>query len=632
LRYTETQLARTLKQFGMIPITSHHRILCSLLVLVLLDACSSTPPPQELPAPVVEQVVIAEPEVRVLTADDLLQQAASAEPDQAATLLLQAAHLLHDQGNNAEAANVIAFIDSEMLDTNTRSSMLLLQAELAIAAMRPSDVISLLRVSNFSNLQQLNSQTRIRYHELRAQAQFATGRIQQSIVERVELDALLTPDAKHANHEALWLALKTLSLSQLQGQSTAAGNPEVQGWYELALISRTYGNNLDRQLTELRSWLAARAGHPAALILPKEMALTEVMAQERPRKIALLLPLNTTAGTIVRDAFMSAYFDLQEIGGQVPAVRIYDTGGTSDVRILHHQARMEGAQLIIGPLLKQDVALLQQEIDLGVPTLALNNVEGQTSASPLFFQFSLAPEDEARQLAHKAWQDGHRRVAILGPQDNAGNDLYSRKRESFLAEWQQLGGTVASVDTYTDNYTTTISNMLLLTASAERNERLRNLIRQPVQFVQHRRQDVDFIYLLAQPASARQIVPSLAYLFAGDIPVYASQDVYSGEPRPLEDQDINGVTFGDSPWLLNTENPATKRTRDLFPMNSAQNMRLQAFGIDAFRLYPRLRLFQENSNSNIAGATGTLTLGPNNTIERELTWAVIRDGRAVIEN
>ena len=602
-----------------------------LLVLALLEACSSTPPPPE-PPPVVEEVVIPEPEARVLTVDDILQQAASAAPEQAAKLLLQAAQLLQDQGNNAEAANVAAFIDSEMLDANTRSSMLLLQAELAIAAQKPSDVITLLRASNFPNLQQLDSQTRIRYHELRAQAQFATGRIQQSMVERIELDALLTPDAKRANHEAIWSALNALSLPQLQGQANAAGNPELQGWYELALISRTYDNNLDRQLAELRSWLAARTGHPAAIILPKEMALTEVMVQERPERIALLLPLDTTAGTIVRDAFMSAYFDLQEIGGQVPAIKIYDTDGTSDVRILHRQARMEGAQLIIGPLLKQDVTLLQQEIDLGVPTLALNNAEGQPSASPLFFQFSLAPENEARQLAHKAWQDGHRRVAILGPQDSAGNDIYARKRESFLSEWKRLGGTVASVDTYTDNYTSTISNMLLLTASENRNQRLRELIRQPVQFVQHRRQDVDFIYLLAQPASARQIVPSLAYLFAGDIPVYASQDVYSGEPRPLEDKDINGVTFGDSPWLLNTGNPATKRTRDLFPMNSAQNLRLQAFGIDAFRLYPRLRLFQEDSDSNITGATGILKLGPNNTIERELTWAVIREGRAVIEN
>ena len=616
----------------MIPTKSHPRILFSLLALALLDACSTAPPPPE-PAPVFEEVIVVEPEAPVVaTADDLLQDAADAPPVQAAQLLLEAAQLLHAQGDNTEAANVLGFINPEMLNTNNRANMLLLQAELATEMQKASEVITLLRASNFPNLQQLDAASRIRYHELRAQAQFDTGRIQQSIVERIELDTLLRPEARSDNHEAIWHGLNFLSPSQLQTQATSSTNQEVKGWYELALISRSDSNNLDLQLAALKSWLIARAGHPAAILLPREMALTEIMAQARPRQIALLLPLNTTAGTIVRDAFMSAYFDLQEMGGQVPTVKVYDTAATSDVRALHRQARAEGAQLVIGPLLKQDVASLQQEPDLGVPTLALNNVEGQTSTSPLFFQFSLAPETEAQQLANKAWQDGHRRVAILHPQDNAGNDAYTRKRSSFLAEWQRLGGTVASINTYSDTYTDTISNMLLLTESAARMQRLRDLIRQPVQFVQHRRQDVDFIYLLAQPASARQIVPSLAYLFAGDIPVYASQDVYSGESRPLEDRDINGVTFGESPWLLNTDNLATRRTRELFPMNSAQNSRLQAFGIDAFRLYPRLRLFQESSNSNIPGATGTLKLGPNNTIERELTWTVIRNGVAVVEN
>ncbi|MES2625574.1 MAG: penicillin-binding protein activator [Pseudomonadota bacterium] len=616
----------------MIVTIPNNRILILLSALTLLQACGTPPPPPPEIPQVVEEIIVEEPEAPiVLTADDLLQQAADAAPEQAGELLLQAAQLLYTQGNITEAANVAAFINPEVLDTTEKTDMLLLQADVALATQQPSDVITLLRASNFPNLQQLDNQRRIRYHELRARAQFDTARIQQSIIERIELDAILPPDAISANHEAIWKALHALTLPQLQGQSTA-NNADAQGWYELALISRRNSDDLDKQLAELKSWLTARAGHPAALILPKEMAITEVMAQERPQQIALLLPLDTAAGTIVRDAFMSAYFDLQEIGGQVPVVKIYNTAGISDVRALHRQARMEGAQLVIGPLLKQDVALLQQEPDLGVPTLALNNVEGQSSASPLFFQFSLAPETEARQLANKAWRDGHRRVAILSPPDSAANDVYTRKRESFLTEWKQLGGTVASIETYADNYTTTISNMLLLAESEQRMQRLRDLIRQPVQFVQHRRQDVDFIYLLAQPAPARQIVPSLAYLFAGDIPVYASQDVYSGQPRPIEDKDINGVIFGDSPWLLNTENPATKRTRDLFPMNSAQNSRLQAFGIDAFRLYPRLRLFQEDANSNLPGATGTLKLGPNNTIERELSWAVIRDGRAIVEN
>ncbi len=617
----------------MIRIISKQRIIFLSSVFVLLQGCGSTPPPPA-PPPVVEQVIVEQPELPVIVSvDDLLERAAEAAPEQAAALLLEAANLLYSQGNYAEAGNVAGFINAGMLNTDGRVNLLLLQADLAAASQNPSDVVTILRASNFPDLQQLNSESRIRYHQLRAQAQFDTGRVQQSIVERVELDPLLGDDAKRANHEAIWLALNALSLAQLESQAAATSTiPDVQGWYELALINRRFGHDLDGQLNQLRSWLAARAAHPAAIMLPKEMALTEVMALERPQQIALLLPLNTAAGTIVRDAFMSAYFDLQEIGGQVPAVRIYDTSTSSDVRVLHQQARMEGAQLIVGPLLKQDVALLQQAGDIGVPTLALNNVEGQASTSPLFFQFSLAPEDEARQLANKAWLDGHRRVAILGPEEIASNDVYSRKRESFLAEWQRLGGTVATLGTYNDNYTVTISNMLLLAESAERMQRLRDLIQQPMQFVQHRRQDVDFILLLAPPAPARQIVPSLAYLFAGDIPVYASQDVYSGIPRPLEDRDINGVTFGDSPWLLDIENPATKRTRDLFPMNSAQNSRLQAFGIDAFRLYPRLRLFQENSTSNLAGATGTLQLGPNNIIERELTWAVVRDGRAVIEN
>lgn len=59
--------------------------------------------------------------------------------------------------------------------------------------------------------------------------------------------------------------------------------------------------------------------------------------------------------------------------------------------------------------------------------------------------------------------------------------------------------------------------MLLLTASEQRMNDLQELIGKPIQFVQHRRQDIDFIYLVAQPAPARQIVPSLAYLYAAEI-------------------------------------------------------------------------------------------------------------------
>jgi outer membrane PBP1 activator LpoA protein len=260
-----------------------------------------------------------------------------------------------------------------------------------------------------------------------------------------------------------------------------------------------------------------------------------------------------------------------------------------------------------------------------VPTLALNNNEGLATNAPQLYHFALSPEHEARQLANRAWADGHRNAAILSPLDVADTDPLVRKRDSFIAEWQRLGGRIVAQDNYRDNYTEAISGMLNLDASNARMASLRELIGRPVLFVQRRRQDIDFIYLIAQPGPARQIVPSLAYLYAGDIPVYASQDIYSGLSRPLEDRDLNGVTFGESPWLLSSGNEAGP-LRELFPATTADNLRLQAFGIDAFRLYPRLRLLESSPESRMPGATGTLRLGPNRNIERELTWATIADG------
>src|SRR5688572_50070 len=97
------------RPFRMILTISNHRILFSLIALSLLEACGSTPQPRET-QPVFEEVIIEEPEAPVvLTADDLLQQAADASADRAALLLLQAATLLRDQGNNTEAENVVAF-------------------------------------------------------------------------------------------------------------------------------------------------------------------------------------------------------------------------------------------------------------------------------------------------------------------------------------------------------------------------------------------------------------------------------------------------------------------------------------------------------------------------------------------
>jgi len=592
---------------------------CALLTLA---GCAGTNTRSDDPAAAVVEIA---PTNTAPTAADLILEAGRLSPLEAAPLLLQAAALYLDQSDLVNALETLDRIDSAVLTPTLSARMLLQRAEIAMARDLPREALTLLQTGLLPPLETLDPELQVRVRLLRANAQESTGAVLGSALERIEVDALLEPGQQRSNHDNIWHALGSLPQSQLQALSAAAVDTVITGWYDLALVARSYNTDLDRQLIELQRWRNAWPTHPAALVMPPQMELIETLARERPRHIALLLPLDNSAGTIVRDAFLSAYFSLQELGGQVPTVKVYDTANVSDIRPLHQQARREGAELIIGPLLKQHVAQLQGETDIGVPTLALNNVEGLAPASSQLYQFALSPEDESRQLATKAWQDNFRRVAILGPADEGINDSAARKRDSFRIEWERLGGRVVAQNSYFEDYTDSISDMLLLNESGERQRGLSQLLGRTVVAELRRRQDIDLIYLVAQPASARQIVPSLAYLYAGDIPVYASQDMYSGTARQTDDRDLNGVVFGESPWLLNNSADVS-RVRQLFPMNTAQNLRLQAFGIDAFRLYPRLRLLESAADASIPGASGLLKLGDNRNIVRALSWATIADG------
>lgn len=606
--------------------TYRSAVTLTLACTLLLAGCGTI---DETARPRTTETREAETAPETSPVDALLERAARADAIEAAGYFLQAARLVWAEGDVAGTEEILDFIDTSALDPVRMEGILLLQAEVAAMKGEHGRVTQLLSDANYSSLERLSDAQRMRFYELRATAMLALGDITAAIAERIALDELLPPEGQAANHDVLWRALRSIPGNELNAAVANADDENAEGWYRLAQIAYIWANDLDRQLIELRRWRNEWARHPAARVPPQEIELAEVVARERPRNIALLLPLEIEAGVIVRDAFMSAYFDVLELGGQVPGVRVYDTGtGSDDIVALHQRARAEGAQLVIGPLLKPQVARLQQEADLGVPTLALNNNEGTTTNAPQLFQFALSPEGEARQIAQKAWADGHRNAAILSPLDDLGNEPFARKRDSFIAEWQRLGGRVVAQNTYRDNYTETISGMLNLDASNARMASLRALIGRPLLFVQRRRQDIDFIYLVAEPGPARQIVPSLAYLYAGDIPVYASQDVYTGTARPLQDRDLNGVTFGESPWLLGTAGEEAERIRRLFPASTANNMRLQAFGVDAFHLYPRLRLLEASPEGRIPGATGVLHLGPNRNIERELTWASISDGVA----
>jgi outer membrane PBP1 activator LpoA protein len=557
----------------------------------------------------------------------LLQQANSASSPEKEFFSLEAARIYIGMDQERRAFELLSTLNTRQLELELATEILLLRAQYLVDTARYDEALNILTIDRFDALPQLPIGLQRQLRFLRAQSYEALSNFTAALRERILADPLLNATDEGRNHEQIWQDLLALPVTELRRLAESEIIYAFQGWYELGVVGKAYQYNLDRQLVELNNWQRTWVRHPAARELPLTLQLVESMAAQRPNQIALLLPLNTTAGVIIRDAFMSAYLNVQSFGGQVPDIRFYDTSNTDNILEIHNQARLDGAGMIIGPLLRQHVSQLQQVRNLGVPTLALNNIDGVRPASNQLYQFALSPESEARQLAIKAWNDGHRLAAILSPLNTSG-DTYQRKMDSFIAEWTALGGQIVAQERYANNYTQSIEDLLDLSDSENRKEAISDIINASVEFSQRRRQDVDFIFLIAEPLAARQINPSLGYLYAGDLPVYATQDVYSGLNRTLENVDLNGIIFGESPWLLSQEDELKMAAQLLFPQTSAQNLRLQAFGIDAFRLYPRIRQLETGATNAFIGATGVLSLDEDNRIIRQLNWARMQDGIA----
>ena len=198
------------------------------------------------------------------------------------------------------------------------------------------------------------------------------------------------------------------------------------------------------------------------------------MAGQPPERLALLLPLTgklANAAEAIRDGVLAAYYDSPAASNQ-PELQIYDSGETpEDAVAAYQQAVADGAEFVIGPLRKEAVQALANQPQLAVPLLALNQIEDQTLFNPSLYQFGLAPEDEAREVARLAWHEGFTRSIALLPNTEWGERVYA----AFAAEWQQLGGVILEEERYDASRTDhgkILSGVLNLDSSKARQQQL----------------------------------------------------------------------------------------------------------------------------------------------------------------
>jgi len=457
----------------------------------------------------------------------------------------------------------------------------------------------------------------------------------------IQLSQLNHNDDGKQYNELIWSSLTQLSANQLNQQLTQLGTESiVLAWYELALVPLQH-HDLDRQLRALAQWLQLWPDHPAAIKLPGALANLADLSAQQPKKVALALPLQGRLGKIgkaVVDGFMAARFQAAAEQATVPDVKVYDTAAMQSLDELYAMAKTDQIELIIGPLDKNKVIRLHRQESLSTPTLALNYVPIDSSliaadgdlAKPQanLVQFGLAVEDEAEQLARRSLSEGHQRVVVL----HQDQPWAIRAAQHFSQTWTRLGGDIASQVSFTGagDHSDAITKALLIDQSHSRAKSLKSLLAgtgNRVKFEPRRRQDVDAIVLFALPSDGRQVVPTLAFHYAANLPVYASHHIYQGPTTSNRDRDLEKVIFTELPWLL--DKPTIQQQISAKWPERMRHTRLFALGVDAYRLFPRIEQLRAYTDSRVHGVTGHLQINHQGRIVSQSSWGQFIKGKVV---
>ena len=596
----------------------------AVLLLAACAACTSVTPTQRPTgdATALEQRARAAAEAgnSAAAADLYTQLATVSSGTTRIEYLLEAARHAADYGDTALARRRVGEARNGATAAQQQTSAVLL-ARLELAEGRPQAALDMLGALP----QPLPPMAQSDAAAVRGQALFRLARPVEAVRVLVEREIWLGDAAAIlANQRLIWDGFR-------QYPSTApvapTGDTVVDGWLALAPLATSAGADLRRSLL---SWRQTYTTHPAAAGL-----LAELLAAQRstafPSQIALLLPLSApqrAAALAVRDGFIAAH--LRKPSDTPTSVRVYDSTrlGASEAYL---QAQLDGADFIVGPLLFPEVDQVIAQAGF-VPTLALNFASNDATALRSFYQFALAPEDEARTIAAAAIAAGAKTAVVLTPSNPRGY----RIKDNFQAAFEAAGGQLLDWYGYEaalQDFSQPVAALLNVTRSRARHQRLAANLGVAVQFPEaRRREDVDMIFVAVEGSRAgRLIAAQLRFFGAGNIPVYANADILEDLAATGRDNDLNGFIFADTPAVLSPDSEASALREDLetyWPQRARQALllRLYGMGFDAYDLVARLYA-NDGTPWSLRGISGDLSLDEQNRVHRVLSLGQFRNGR-----
>ena len=456
-----------------------------------------------------------------------------------------------------------------------------------------------------------------------------------------ESDALLAERQRRFRESGQPVDAAKIALDRLALQ--APGSSKVTSSTIFNLLSQGTEQRLASELrrtepsSDWHTWLslnrAYRQGRPAMLkwlsenpqISLRPLALPSGiqawLESEPPSRIAVLLPLSgrlKAAGQSALDGIVEGVFANYQDASLRPEIITIDTEIAVTGMAAYAKALVLGADFVIGPLTKERVAELSIADHLPIPVLALNRgassnpSSSQTVSDLQMLCMSLAPEDEAEQLAHLAWAEGLRNPLIIAPESAWG----SRMTSAFSASWRSLGGTLRETALTTPEETDneTIARSLATLSSEARIKEVERAFNEPVETRARRREDVDSVILLPPTTQmAREIRPLLRFHYAGKLPVFALSSVFDSDEGVIN-RDLNGIRFLLPPSAINS--PTTPSTL------------LHALGADAAAFVDHFGQASHTRGTLMFGKTGDLSIDEQGNVRRRLKSVIFSRGHA----
>jgi len=455
-----------------------------------------------------------------------------------------------------------------------------------------------------------------------------------------EVDALLAERQRRLWESGQPVDAAKVALNRLELQ--APNNRSVTSSTIFDLLSQATEQRLTSELrrtepaSNWHAWLslnrAYRQGRPAVQkwlsgnsqmkLRPSSLpsGLQTWLESEPPSLIAVLLPFSgrlKAVGETALDGIVEGVFQNYRDPSLRPDIITIDTEAAVTGKAAYVEALELGADFVIGPLTKERVAELASADELPIPVLALNR-RAQTSTSPdqtdsewQILSMSLAPEDEAEQLAHLAWAEGLRNPLIVAPDSAWG----SRMTGAFSASWHAFGGRLRETALTTPNETDnlTIARSLATLNSEARIEEVERAFDAPVDTQARRREDVDSVILLSPTAQmAREIRPLLRFHYAGELPVFAPSSIFESE-EGMTNRDLNDIKFVLPPIA--------------FESTITNSMPLHALGADAAALMDHFSQASRSRGTLMFGKTGDLRIDSKGVVRRRLKSVVFSRGR-----